>query len=249
MSILVTNDDGIDAPYLEVLARRLESDLDEEVVVIAPEKQRSAMSHTITLHKPLRVREVTPRRMSASGTPVDCVYLGLVKLAPKPIRLVISGINDGHNLGTDVFYSGTVGGAIEGGLRGIPSIAASLAPRSADLIEPTAALVSRVGAALLAARRQGGVFNVNVPKGWNGRVRWTRLGRRFYQDDVQERTDPRGRLYYWIGGGIAGTCETPGTDGEAIRDGVASITPMALDLSAAIDIAEMAFDLGDIELG
>jgi 5'-nucleotidase len=247
MSILVTNDDGIDSPYLGVLADRLSEDLDDEVVVIAPEKQRSATSHTITLHKPLRVREVAPGRFSASGTPVDCVYIGLVRLAPKPVRLVVSGINDGHNLGTDVFYSGTVGGAVEGGLRGLPAIAASLAPRSSELIDRAATLVARVAAELLGSDEPG-VYNINVPANWTGEVRWTTLGRRFYHDDVHERTDPRGRRYYWIGGGIAGACETPGTDGEAIRDQHASITRMGLNLSSTPTEPMPTWDLGEFTL-
>ena len=232
-SIIVTNDDGIDSPYIRVLAGKLEEVFPGAVIVIAPESQQSATSHTITLHKPLRVEEREPRRFAASGSPVDCVYLGLMKLAPTPVGLVISGINDGHNLGTDIFYSGTVGGAVEGGLRGIPSIAASLAPRAPEQIERAAMLTVELARAMLEGRLTvAPVLNVNVPSGWSGAVRWTSLGRRFYQDDVHERTDPRGRHYYWIGGGIAGSDLAPGSDCEAIEAGVASISPLHLDLSA-----------------
>src|SRR5687767_195383 len=109
--ILVSNDDGVGSPYLAALADGL-GDLGD-VIVVAPERQRSAMSHTITLHKPLRVQEIAPGRFAASGSPVDCVYLGVLKLCARRPALVVSGINDGFNLGTDVFYSGTVGAAVE----------------------------------------------------------------------------------------------------------------------------------------
>jgi 5'-nucleotidase len=251
MSVIVTNDDGIDSPYIGVLAGHLEEVLDTEVVVVAPEKQRSATSHTITLHKPLRVTERQPRRFAASGTPVDCVYLGLMKLAPRPVELVISGINDGHNLGTDVFYSGTVGGAAEGGLRGVPAIALSLAPRAGDLAERAASLAAHLARAVLADGLPGQtILNVNIPSPWDGRVRWTRLGQRHYEDDVHQRVDPRGGHYYWIGGGLAGSCESPGSDGEAMRDGIASITPLALNLSSTAMLGALpTWDLGEFELG
>ena len=232
-SIIVTNDDGIDSPYIRVLADTLEAAFPSRVIVIAPESQQSATSHTITLHKPLRVTEVEPNRFAASGSPVDCVYLGLMKLAPKPVGLVVSGINDGHNLGTDLFYSGTVGGAVEAGLRNVPGLAISLARNAADQVERTATLTCELAREVLEGDGvAASVLNINVPTDWAGAVRWTTLGRRFYEDDVHERTDPRGRHYYWIGGGIAGSDLAVGSDCEAIEQGVASITPLALDLCA-----------------
>src|SRR5512134_2417498 len=124
--VLCSNDDGVDSPHLEALASLLEEFAD--VLVIAPERQRSAASHAITLHKPLRLTEVRPRRFSLSGTPVDCVYLGMLKLCERRPAVVVSGVNDGLNLGSDVFYSGTVAAAVEGALRGAAGIACSLAP-------------------------------------------------------------------------------------------------------------------------
>lgn len=230
--IIVTNDDGIDSPYLSLLAARLEEELGAEVLIVAPERQRSAMSHTITLHKPLRIRKVREGFYSLSGSPVDCVYVASLHIASRVPSLVISGPNDGFNLGTDVFYSGTVGAAVEGGLRGIPSIAVSVDRKSAGVVPPAARLVVNLARHMLhASLPKGTVLNVNVPVGAKEAV-WTRVGRRYYQEDVQERTDPRGGKYIWIGGGIAGIEETPGTDCFAVmKEGKASISPLELDPS------------------
>jgi 5'-nucleotidase len=229
--ILLSNDDGVGSPLLGALAEGLAEV--GEVMVLAPERQRSAMSHTITLHKPLRVRPVAPGRWSVSGSPVDCVYLGLLKLCPRRPALVVSGINDGFNLGTDVFYSGTVAAAVEGALRGVPSIAASMQPDAGEALGQCVRLVATLAARVIATPgRPGTVLNVNVPRAASGRVRWTRLGRRIYQDDVHVRADPRGHEYYWIGGGEAGVEAIAGSDCEAVYAGVSSITPMHLDLTA-----------------
>ena len=131
--VLCSNDDGIESPHLLALAERIEEFA--EVIVVAPERQRSAASHAITLHKPLRLTEVAPRRYSLSGTPVDCVYLGVLKLCDRRPAVVVSGVNDGFNLGSDVFYSGTVAAAVEGALRGAAGIACSLAPRATHVDE------------------------------------------------------------------------------------------------------------------
>src|SRR5258708_18317907 len=128
--VLCSNDDGVDAPLLDAIGGKSESCA--EVVVVAPERQRWAASHAITLHKPLRLTEVRPKRFALSGTPVDCVYLGILKLCPRTPTVVVSGINDGFNLGSDVFYSGTVAAAVEGALRGAAGVALSLAPRTKD---------------------------------------------------------------------------------------------------------------------
>lgn len=232
--ILLTNDDGVDSPYLAVLAAALRKDLGAEVLIIAPESQRSAMSQTITLHKPVRIEERGKGIYAVSGTPVDCVYVGVLKVAERKPDLVISGPNDGYNLGTDVFYSGTVGAAMEGALRGIPSIAVSVDSMSLDAVPVAANLTCELAAKMLESDLPAGtVFNVNVPPHCKGRMRWTRLGKRFYEDDVHQREDPRGRKYYWIGGGLAGIAEIEGSDCQAcINDGIASVTPMKLELTA-----------------
>lgn len=231
--ILLSNDDGIDSPYLTALAEGLEQGTGAEVLVIAPERQRSAMSHTITLHKPLRLSKVQKGRISASGSPVDCVYLGIMRVCPRRPALVVSGINDGFNLGTDVFYSGTVGAAIEGGLRGVQAMAVSVAPHEPGCLGKAVDMAVGLAGELLAKPLPPGVvLNVNVPAGADRHYRITRLGRRYYRDDVQERRDPRGRAYYWIGGGDAGIEEMAGSDCEAVAAGLASVTPLHLDLTA-----------------
>lgn len=226
--ILITNDDGVGSPHLAALADALAAECD--VLVVAPERQRSAASHAITLHKPLRCREVAPGRYSLSGTPVDCVYVGLLRLATRRPALVVSGPNDGFNLGTDVFYSGTVAGAVEGGLRGLPAIALSLAPRA-----PAAGAAITFATALIRAAvgslPAGEVLNVNLPGAGETRYCWTTLGRRLYLDDVAERADPWGRPYVWIGGGARGHEDRPGSDCNAVADGLISITPLRLDLN------------------
>ncbi|HLU65943.1 MAG TPA: 5'/3'-nucleotidase SurE [Kofleriaceae bacterium] len=239
--ILLSNDDGIASPYLTALADALEEGTGAEVLVIAPEKQRSAMSHTITLHKPLRVQAHAPGRYAASGSPVDCVYLGVMRLCPRAPALVVSGINDGYNLGTDIFYSGTVGAALEGGLRGAPAMAVSLQHGKAEALGKAVEVSVGLARALLERPPAPGVvFNVNVPAGPERRYRMTRLGRRFYRDDVLERHDPRGRAYYWIGGGEAGMEEVAGSDCEAIQAGLTSVTPLCLDLTATSLLGEGA---------
>jgi 5'-nucleotidase len=227
--VLITNDDGILSPHLVALADALGDVAD--VLVVAPERQRSAQSHTITLHKPVRVLEVAPMRYALSGTPVDCVYVGMIKLAPRRPTIVVSGINDGFNLGTDVFYSGTVAGAIEGGLRGTVGIALSMAPHATT--PARAVRIGRwiVGQVLAHPLADGSVLNVNVPDADAREVVWTTLGRRHYVDDVNERLDPRGRPYYWIGGGVSGHDEIEGSDCQAIARGQISVTPLHLDLT------------------
>ena len=229
--LLMSNDDGIESPHLLALETALrQMALEVELLVVAPNRQRSAASHAITLHKPLRVQEYGHLRYSLSGTPVDCVYVGVNKLAPRRPSLVLSGINDGLNLGSDVFYSGTVAAAVEGNLRGIPAVALSLEPsRERDVdaaVSFCAALVEQVLRHPLPGHR---VLNVNVPARMGREFAWTRLGQRVYEDDVQERLDPRGRPYYWIGGGLAKVDHGAGTDCDAIARGLASITPLSME--------------------
>ena len=230
--ILLSNDDGIESTYLVALADAFEGKTGAEVMVIAPERQRSAMSHTITLHKPLRVHPHAPGRYAASGSPVDCVYLGMMRMCPRPPALVVSGINDGFNLGSDVFYSGTVGAAVEGGLRGTSAMAVSLQHSQPDWLDKAVDISVALARELLARPQPGIVWNVNVPAGPERRYAITRLGKRRYTDDVQERKDPRGRSYYWIGGGEADSEEVAGSDCDAMRAGITSVTPLALDLTA-----------------
>jgi 5'-nucleotidase len=230
--IMVSNDDGIRAPGLAAVAAALEAVGD--VWVVAPDRERSAVSHAITLDRPLRVDEVRPRWLAVSGTPVDSVYLGALHLLPGRPDLVVSGINNGYNLGSDVFYSGTVAAAVEGTVRGVPSIAVSQEFQP----QPDFAHAARFALALARATLQyglppGTLLNANLaaapPRGYA----WTRLGRRVYREQVAERVDLRGKRYFWIGGPAVAEPDEPGTDCEAVRAGLVSVTPLDLDLTSA----------------
>jgi 5'-nucleotidase len=235
MRLLLTNDDGVHAPGLSALARALSAR--HEVWVVAPSSERSAQSHSLTMHKPLRLHAHGERRWAVTGTPADCVYLALHHvLADARPDLVVSGINHGTNLGSDVHYSGTVAGAREACLQGVPSVAVSL-ERGDPLQWDTAAgvacdVVARVERRPLPA----GVFlNVNVPNvapdALRG-LRACRLGERFYAPKVDARVDPRGQPYFWLGGPHSHFGEDPHTDGPLLSDGWATMTPLAADATA-----------------
>jgi 5'-nucleotidase len=231
--ILVTNDDGIGAPGITALAAAVE-DLGD-VIVAAPDRERSATSHSMSLDRPLRVDEIGPRRFAIDGTPVDCVYLAVLHLAERTPDLCLSGINDGFNLGSDVFYSGTVAGAVEAALRGVPSIAVSLERRAVRDFSHAATLARALAGEALARGKSsippGTLINVNVPAGPVSGYQVTFLGRRVYRDQVEVRQDLRGRSYYWIGGPEEKAEDLPGSDTNAINEGLASVTPLGLDLT------------------
>jgi 5'-nucleotidase len=235
--ILCSNDDGIHAAGLRTLAERL-SDLGD-LLVVAPDRERSATSHAFTLDRPLRCEQVQPGWFSVDGTPADCVYIGILKLAERRPSLVVSGINHGHNLGSDVFYSGTVAGAVEAALRDVPAIAVSLEwargiKHKPELFKPVADFAHALARATLAeGLPRGTLLNVNAPQGTPKGYQWTRLGRRVYRDQVDERKDLRGRLYYWIGGPADGYGDIENSDLHAVRDGLVSVTPLDLDLTHA----------------
>jgi 5'-nucleotidase len=239
--ILVTNDDGVQAPGILAVTEVLKDIAD--VVVAAPDRERSAASHSISLDRPLRVDEVGPGIYAIDGTPVDCVYLALLHLVPRKPALVVSGINNGFNLGSDVFYSGTVAGAVEGALRGVNALALSLERRRPQDFSHAA----RFGAALAAEMIRRGpnalpdasLLSVNFPAGDFRGYRVTFLGRRVYRDQVEVRQDLRGRSYYWIGGPEEHATDLPGSDLSAVRDGLASVTPLGLDLSHARLVGEL----------
>ena len=236
--IMLANDDGIRSTGIRALARRL-ADLGE-LVVVAPDRERSATSHAFTLDRPLRCEEIEPSWFSVDGTPADCVYLGLLKICARKPDLVVSGINHGFNLGSDVFYSGTVAGAVEAALRDVPAIAMSLEwkrgmHKTEDSFDRAAQFAHALARAVLSeGLPPGTLLNVNVPQDPPAKgYRWTRLGKRLYRDQVDERADLRGRRYYWIGGPATGYGDVPGSDCHAVRDGVVSVTPLDLDLTHA----------------
>ena len=241
LNILITNDDGIHAPALAVLEAEL-STLGQ-VTVVVPDRDQSATSHSLTLHRPLRIHRHDERRFSIDGTPTDCVLIAYHGLLEKAPDIVVSGINHGPNMGEDVFYSGTVAAAIEGAMQGAPAIAASLVTHGvADFVDPArfvARLVAEVARRGLSAKR---VLNVNLPhRPWaeiRG-VRPTRLGTRVYSDTLIEKTDPRGRAYYWIGGQDPVWEPGEGTDFQAVSQGYVSVTPLVLDLTDAAAVADI----------
>jgi 5'-nucleotidase len=242
----VSNDDGYGSAGIRALRDALATWAD--VVVVAPETEQSATSHSLSLHRPLRTRTVEPSVFAIDGTPADSVYVALhaeTRFLPRWPDLVCSGINRGMNLGQDAFYSGTVAAAREGALRGIPAIAAS-AHVKGDLVR-VAELTSRLARALYAATngelgagprpgpsvvRKTPLLNLNVPLDWTGEVRRTRLGARLYEEIIDFRKDPRGREYLWLGGPGVRHDRDAGTDTDAYDDGAASITPLVLDLTS-----------------
>lgn len=228
--ILVTNDDGVEAEGLGRLAEALRAV--GEVVVVAPDREQSASGHALTLHRPLRMRELRPNVYSVDGTPTDCVNLAVLwLLADRPPDLVVSGINNGSNLGDDVTYSGTVSAGFEGVLLGVPSIAFSQKTGDGSSFERSAAFAARLVVALLGGPPPRDILlNVNFPAGAIRGVRFTKLGKRVYEQVVAEKTDPRGQRYFWI----AGTPEwqdEEGSDHNAVSSSFVSITPLHLDLT------------------
>jgi len=231
--ILVTNDDGIRAPGIVALAAALEAL--GEAWVFAPDRQQSAVSHSVSLHRPLRVHEIGERWFMVDGTPVDCVMLAVRDLLPRRPALVLSGINNGANLGDDVTYSGTVAGAYEGMLLGVPSIAVSDVSYAPVHLETAARIAVKLGTEVLERGLPADtVLNVNVPdagyEDLKGIVH-TSMGRRHYEDAIIRREDPRGQSYYWIGGTLPDQEAAPGTDIEAIAHGKVSVTPLHRDVT------------------
>jgi 5'-nucleotidase len=242
--VLLSNDDGFASKRLRVLRDVLLSWAD--VVVVAPATEQSATSHSLSLHRPLRAREMEPGIFAIDGTPADCVYVALhadTRFLPRWPDLVVSGINRGLNLGQDAFYSGTVAAAREGALRGIPALASSMHVKG-DRVR-VAELTSKLARALLdetasSPKRPGLIkakstplLNLNVPEVWTGEVRRTRLGARLYEEVIDVRKDPRGREYMGLGGPGVRHERDDGTDTDAYDDGAASITPLVLDLTCS----------------
>ncbi|MBI4699281.1 MAG: 5'/3'-nucleotidase SurE [Nitrospirae bacterium] len=239
-SILVTNDDGIGSQGLKILSKTLRSAGD--VYVVAPETEQSAVGHALTLHRPLRFEKINNKNYSINGTPTDCVILAVNKLLPRKPDIIISGINNGGNMGDDVTYSGTVAAAIEGTFLGIPSIAISLIkepPDNGGLNKKNPGLQQAARFALTLAgmvMRRGlppdTLLNVNVPNIYKIKgIKFTHQGRRIYDNAIQEMLDPRKRKHYWIGGGTPIWRSGEHTDFEAVQNGFISITPIHLDLT------------------
>lgn len=246
--VLLSNDDGYASPGIRAMRDALTA-VGADVVIVAPETEQSAASHALSLRRPLRLRDVEAAIFALDGTPADCIYLALhsgTRVLPRRPDLVVSGINHGMNLGQDAFYSGTIAAAREGALRGVPALASSAHP-VVD-IRRAAELSARVALALVDHGKQPArpllnlhgkppapLLNLNIPPGWKGGVRATRLGARIYDEVVEFRVDPRQREYLWLGGPGVRHERDPGTDTDAYEDDEASITPLSLDLTNPSD--------------
>ena len=238
MRLLVTNDDGILAHGLECLEEAAQPLGD--VTIVAPDREQSATSHSLTLHHPIRPVRRGQQRWQVDGTPTDCVMLAVEALMPDRPHYVLSGINHGQNMGEDVLYSGTVAAAMEGLALGIPSIAISFAGGDlrADLTHlrrqvPVLTDLLRHLTSLPAFPRNT-LLNVNLPPSDEGRVngvRLTRLGRRVYSNSITPMRDPWGRDIFWIGGGHASWSGEENSDFRAVEEGFVSVTPLQLDLT------------------
>ena len=238
MRFLCTNDDGILARGLECLTRAA-AELGE-VTVVAPDREQSATSHSLTLHHPVRPVQRGDRRWQVDGTPTDCVMLALEALMPERPDFVLSGINHGHNMGEDVLYSGTVSAAMEGLMLGVPAIAFSFAGGDLrgdlSLLEEQIGTVRRILEHFCQVDRfpPNTLLNINLPPVRAGEakgIRLTRLGRRVYSNSLTEMKDPWGRRIYWIGGGTIEWSGEQDSDFQAIRDGYISVTPLHIDLT------------------
>jgi 5'-nucleotidase len=245
--VLITNDDGVWAPGLRLL-HECAAELFEQVTVVAPSREMSGVSQGLTLHSPLRIREVESGVWRVGGTPADCVIVAMGSVcAEEPPDLVLSGVNRGPNLGRDVYYSGTVAGAREGRFQGFPAAAFSLVGRDEYPFEQVRGVLVH----LLTQIRDRGLppdtlLNVNIPVPEPGLIqageafagvpgirglKWTRLGRHTYDNSLVVREDPRGRPYLWIGGQYPELEDRPGTDCHAIKTGYVSVTPLGLELT------------------
>jgi 5'-nucleotidase len=232
--ILVTNDDGIHSPGIAALMQAMREVGDTWVV--APDRERSAVGHSLTLHRPLKAEQIGEQMFSVNGTPTDCVALAIQKLLPRRPDLVASGINKGANLGDDVTYSGTVSAAIEGTILSVPSFAISLAgdrPFHFDVALPAAVEVARY--ILNTSLPYDTLLNVNVPNIGSDAIRgmkMTKQGKRVYDNAIQEIFSPWGDKHYWIGGGQPYWEHGEDMDIQAVVDGYVSVTPIHLDLTS-----------------
>ncbi|MGQ9616579.1 MAG: 5'/3'-nucleotidase SurE [Spirochaetota bacterium] len=235
-NVLLSNDDGIDNVGIKVLRDYFKNEYN--VFIVAPDRERSATGHSITLHDPIRLRVVENDRVFAvDGTPVDAVHIALLGIIKERIDFVITGINNGLNLGADVFYSGTVSAAFQASAFGIPGIAVSIDNRGGSISYETAAFFAKILVKKIEETDFDTdiILNLNVPnfkiediKG----VEITRLGKRLYDDRLIEREDPKKKKYYWIEGEHTRDILEDGSDVKALNEGKVSITPLRLDMTA-----------------
>ena len=243
MRILVSNDDGVHAEGLHVLARELKK-IAKTVIIVAPEKERSTTGHSLTLHKPLRLDELSKGVYSVNGSPADCVYLGLREIFGSAPDFVVSGINRGSNLGQDVYYSGTVSAAREACVLGIPALSVSLCidavvKRVSDSDRLYFESAAKMAVKLLKSIKKNPLpehtlLNLNVPNLPIGKIKGfmpAKMGFRYYGGKILKRQDNRGKNYYWIGGQYQGFKKEKDTDCVAVNGHYAAITPLQLDVT------------------
>jgi 5'-nucleotidase len=247
--ILVTNDDGIHSAGIIALADALATV--GEVIVVAPAHEMSAASHSLTLTRPLRIERIDDSHFSVDGTPTDCITLAMNHLLKDSLpALVVSGINKGGNLGEDITYSGTVAGALEAAIYGLPGIAVSLVQRTNFDFRAAAEFAAELARRVLGdGLPHGTLLNVNVPPGAIRGVRVTRQGTKNIRPNIIEGTDPRQRKYYWIGEESLAWNEETGTDYEALGHGFVSITPLRTDMTDHSLLEEFRSRDWDLVLG
>lgn len=245
MKILISNDDGVFSQGIDILEKAMSKY--GETMVVAPQNDQSGMSHALTLNRPLRIQKISKTRYSVDGTPADCVHFAIQDLYQdrKP-DLIVSGINHGANLGEDIWYSGTVGAAIEGSLMGIPSIAVSVVPFQNPEInfEPAIHFLDNEFSKLLELGSKSAqiIYNINIPSGTADKIdkiEFTRLGSRRYKSTLVRNIDPRGKIYFWIGGEKIDFDQIEGTDSNAIRKQCISISPIHMNITDASHLEVM----------
>jgi 5'-nucleotidase len=246
--LLVSNDDGYHSEGIKVLAAALETI--GEVWVVAPDRESSAVSHALTLSRPLRMTRMAERRYIVDGTPTDCVTLGICQvLKDRPPDLVVAGINFGANMGDDVHYSGTVSAAFEAAIMGVPAIAISQVIGEAFTFATAGRFAHSLAARVLRlGLPPGSLLNVNIPPVEPRGLKLTRLGQRRYTEGVVEDTDPRGRTCYWIGGGDPIWEPIPDTDFNETHAGYISITPLKLDMTDETLLSRLITDTASWDL-
>ena len=227
--ILLTNDDGIHAEGLRVLAAAFAGFAD--VSIVAPSSEQSGKAQSLTLRQPIICHPVAKREWAVDGTPADCVIVALHKLLTEKVDLVVSGINHGANLGENAYYSGTVGAAREAALHHMPAVAMSLCSKGEKVSFDPAARVARAAAELILKEGLPDqvLLNVNVPEPWNGGVKFTRQSKKITRNQLWEGKDPRGRIYFWLYEQKLDKDIEPDTDYAAIFEGAVSVTPLHLD--------------------
>ena len=235
MIILVSNDDGVHSEGIKKLVKALKKIPAARIVVAAPDSEKSAASHALTLHRPLRVEKLSPDVYSINGTPTDAIMLAVYKLLDERPAMIVSGINRGANLGEDVHYSGTVSAAMEGAIMGIPAIAVSEVGMGDFRFDVAASFTTKLVKKVLKHKLpKGVVLNVNVPSLPKEKIRgvlFTKLGKHTYGDVIIENVDPRGKPYFWIGGDPFRFENKEGTDCQAYLDQMISITPIKVDMT------------------